>query len=217
MLPGCWNLVLPSTEQHGRTIGSSPLIWISHSLWVIKIKRSRSFVSASIQLITNIFLAFEERWQTLFLLESIGFFCWWLALWMCAHGKRSGVSCPVPLWSSMMAHCSWVMSKVQESIYVSVKQTAIMVRAAWWMSDFRSTEEKEKAATQEFRASLQWQKEKIKRGNQWPSTVSWKARAWPGVENMALQRVTVFWIIFSSRVPQKRGRKKKKEIVCFPY
>lgn len=68
------NLVLPSTEQHGRTIGSSPVIWISHSLWVIKTKRSRSFVSASIQLITNIFLAFEERWQTLFLLESMGFF-----------------------------------------------------------------------------------------------------------------------------------------------
>lgn len=107
------------------------------------------------------------------------------------------------------------MSKVQENIYVSVKQTAIMVTAAWWMSNFRSTEEKEKAVTQEFGASLQWQKKKIKRGSQWPSTVSWKARAWPGVENMALQRVTVFldYILFQS--PSEQGEKEEKRNSLF--
>lgn len=64
------------------------------------------------------------------------------------------------------------MSKVQENTYVSVKQTALLVTAAWWMRHCRSTEEKEKAVTQELGAPLQWQREKTERGSQWPSIVS---------------------------------------------
>lgn len=78
----------------------------------------------------------------------------------------------------MIVYCSCVMSKVQENTYVSAKQSAIPVTSAWWMRHCRSTEEKDKAVTQELGAPLRGQREKTERGSEWPSTVSQKARAW---------------------------------------